>query len=117
LPFYHFWLTERKGVVPPLWGAQSLTPYVPVLNPHYPNQTYQLPMPQGTANYLTMPDTNALPNKPNYSVTPIYLIGERRLVTMFTRSGQVVTNSIETFNGNDINQPFYDAQAGIKEPK
>ncbi len=104
LPFYHFWLTERKGVVSPVWGTASLTPYKPTLNQNYPNQIYLLPMPQGTVNY----------NPPATQATQ-YLTGERRLVTMFTRSGQVVTNPIEIFNGNDINQPFYDAQAGIKE--
>ncbi len=118
LPFYHFWLTERRGVVAPLWGSATTAPFVPVLNPSYPNV---LPMPSGSANYTPAPGQ-----------TPQYLIGERRLVTMFTRSGLVVTNSIEPsydrdasnniinvhgFNGLDINQPYYDAQAGFKEPK
>jgi hypothetical protein len=104
LPFYHFWLTERRGVVSPLWGAKSSIPYVPALNPNYPTQTYLLPMPQGTTNAA---------GTLSYSGTP--LTGERRLVTMFTRSGQVVTNSIQIFDLADTNRPFYDAQAGIKE--
>jgi hypothetical protein len=117
LPFYHFWLTERKGVVAPIWDTPTSrlkVPYVPVVNANYPNV---LPMPQGTANYT-----------PAATQDTQYLVGERRLVTMFTRSGQVVTNSIEAdydatnnvisgFNGKDISQPYYDAQAGLKDPK
>ncbi len=106
LPFYHFWLTDREGVVPPIWslGSYNATTgiYVSNANPNYPSQTYLLPMPQGTLHY------NA------GTLTP-YLTGQRRLVTLFTKTGQIVTNSIEFFDGNDTNRPFYDAQAGIKE--
>jgi prepilin-type N-terminal cleavage/methylation domain-containing protein len=113
LPFYHFWLTERKGVVAPLWGTSVNPPYIPSLNPNSPTQTYLLPMPQGSTNLIAS-GGNA-PGTVVYSGTP--LLGERRLVTMFTRSGQVVTNSIEIFDPVDINRPFYDAQAGNKESK
>ena len=61
-----------------------------------------------------MPDNQHIA-QPNYSTNPVYLTGERRLVTLFTRSGLIVTNSIEIFDANDTNRPFYDAQAGIKE--
>ncbi len=107
-PFYHFWLTEREGVVSPLWGEQTVvnasksTLTLPALNPNYGAasnpQTYLLPMPKGTPNYTSAP-----------------LTGERRLVTLFVKTGQIVTGSIESFNGNDTNAPFYDAQSGIKE--
>ena len=104
LPFYHFWLTEREGVVAPIGTPQSTSPYIPARNPNYPTQTYLLPMPKGTPNY-----------SPPATQIPLYLTGERRLITLFTRSGQVVTNTIEIFDGNDTNLPYYDAQAGIKE--
>ena len=45
-------------------------------------------MPKGTANYSSAP-----------------LTGERRLVTLFVKTGQIVTNSIESFNGYDTNAP------------
>jgi hypothetical protein len=57
------------------------------------------------------------------TTTP-YLTGERRLVTLFVKTGQIVTNSINrepvgntpgSFNGIDTNAPFYDAQSGTKE--
>jgi prepilin-type N-terminal cleavage/methylation domain-containing protein len=108
-PFYHFWLTEREGVVPPLFGFQTFTNKsqsslnIPALNPNYgssaTSQNYMLPMPQGTPNY-----TGAT-----------FLTGERRLVTLFVKTGQIVSNSIQSFNGYDTNAPFYDAQSGIKE--
>ncbi len=104
LPFYQFWLTEREGVVAPLFGYQGTT-FIPARNPSYgaagSSANYLLPMPKGT---------------PNYSNGQA-LIGERRLVTLFVKTGQIVSNSIQNFSGYDTNAPFYDAQAGIKEPQ
>ena len=49
---------------------------------------------------------------------------DRQLLTLFTRTGQVVTNSIENFqvdttnaNNSDPNRPYRDAQLGIREAK
>ena len=102
LPFYHFWITERDGVQPPLWGSPGNSyndpPYP---NPNYsasPAFSYLLPMPQGTNAY-----------------TGPFLKGERRLVTLFTKTGQIVSNSITSFNASDTNAPYYDAQSGTKE--
>ena len=123
-PFYHFWLTEREGVQPPLWGtygsvtvaSSDAVSSIPRPNPNYGSgvaaQNYMLPLPQGTAGYTPMP---AGPTGTNYPTIPVYLTGERRLVTLFVKTGQIVTNSITSFNVNDTNQPFYDAQAGVKE--
>jgi len=126
-PFYHFWLTERQGVQSPLWQTygsgvtfkdKDKVSYIPRPNPNYgataASQNFMLPMPQGTPNYLPMADDPTAGGKA-YSTSPVYLTGERRLVTLFVKTGQIVTNSIETFNGFDTNQPFYDAQAGVKE--
>ena len=127
-PFYHFWLTEREGVVPsgPLWGSNTTFAnssgdsklYIPNPNPNYgatvTSQNYLLPMPKGTPGYTPMPNGTAT-GTTSYSTTPVYLTGERRLVTLFVKTGQIVTNSIESFNVNDTNQPFYDAQSGTKE--
>lgn len=108
LPFYHFWITEREGVVAPLWdGPTASTPYIPVRNPNFgitaTSQNYFLPMPQGTLDSQGNPY-----NGP-------FLKGERRLVTLFTKTGQIVANSIETFNVNDTSTPYYAAQSGTKE--
>ncbi len=103
LPFYHFWITEREGVLAPLWDPTTVTlPYIPTVNPSYtatPSLSYFLPMPAGAPNYPG----------------PQVLKGERRLVTLFTRTGQLVSNSIESFNGQDTSAPYYDAQSGTKE--
>ncbi|WP_435005332.1 pilus assembly FimT family protein [Tundrisphaera lichenicola] len=111
LPFYHFWITDRSAVVGPLFPALSQVPYIPGRNTNYPKYTYLLPMPQGTTN-LTQSGSD-VPGTLTYGGPA--LKGERRLVTLFTRSGQVVTNSIEQFDLVDTSRPFYDAQAGIKE--
>jgi prepilin-type N-terminal cleavage/methylation domain-containing protein len=88
LPFYHFWLTEREGVQP-LPNPLPSPPAFPLL-----------PLPKGT---------------PGYNST-VFLTGERRLVTLFVKTGQIVSNSIQNFSATDVNFPFYDAQSGIKEP-
>ena len=125
-PFYHFWLTEREGVMQPLFGSSSFlikntanamksdgVGFVPNLNPNYgstaTSQNYVLPMPKDVFknNNITMPAP--------YDVSPVYLTGERRLVTLFVKTGQIVSNSIENFNVYDTNAPFYDAQTGTKE--
>ncbi len=106
LPFLHFWITEREDLSAPLWGEQAIgttTLLKPKVNPHYTDtsnpQTYLLPLPQGAANYAG----------------PTFLKGERRLLTLFTRTGQIVSNSIENFDAYDTSAPYYDAQSGTKE--
>lgn len=115
LPFLHFWLTDKADVYPEgtLWGMKDAT--TPNPNPSVssaPNLKYQLPMPKGS---------------PNYDGS-VFLENDRRLVTYFTRTGMVTTNALENtvnqtevmmpaegFNGADTNQPFYNAQLGLKE--
>lgn len=128
LPFYHFWLTERQDVQAPLWGnnGYNATTGRLVANPSfvtYPNvkliePKFLLPMPADTPGY-----TKLVPNAP-------VLKGERRLVTLFTRTGQIVTTEINrepiqtstglvggSFDIFDINAPYYDAQIGSREAK
>lgn len=89
--FYHFWLSERQDVYEP--AAQATVPYL-------------LPMPITTTNYPMAAD--ALKRE---------LKGERSMATLFTRSGQIITNSVEFFNPTDVNAPFYDSQLGAREAK
>ena len=115
LPFYHFWLTERQDVYPTLFGSYGVTGRL-LANTSYPTPTYMMPMPEGTPNYAGS----------------VFLKGERRLVTLFTRTGQIVTNEISrdpfvlplsgktvggSFDGLDTNSPYYDAQIGAREAK
>ena len=107
LPFYHFWLAEREDVVAPLNGSATTSGFVyPVPNPDYSATTPHvnfLPMPQGTID-----------SGGNAYAGP-YLKGERRLVTLFTKTGQIVSNSIELFNESDTSTPYYAPQSGVKE--
>jgi prepilin-type N-terminal cleavage/methylation domain-containing protein len=119
-PFYHFWLTEREGVVPPLFQYKmvgNVTTNIPNPNPSFglagTSTNYVLPLPQGTTN----PPTNSVIYTPPPGVLTPYLTGERRLVTLFVKTGQITSNSIMNFNVYDTNAPFYDAQAGTKEPQ
>jgi len=89
--FYHFWIADRGDVYAP-----STPPSGVVL---------QLPVPQGT------------PGWPG----PLYLKKDRHLVTLFTRTGNILTNSIENFDPTNAagggNYPFLNAELGIREAK
>jgi prepilin-type N-terminal cleavage/methylation domain-containing protein len=119
-PFLHFWLTSRDDVHPDgdLWGTNATTG-IGNPNPSAPTQNFRLPMPEGTAGY---PPTGTV------TPSPVTLKNDRRLVTLYTQTGMVVTNLIETvsppansylpgegFNVLDMNQPFYHAQLGRRE--
>jgi len=90
--FYHFWLSERSDLFDPQMQAPAGVPYllpmVSDLNNNYPN--------------------------PNDNFKPRALSGERRLVTLFARTGQIVTNQIETFNGTTPSWPFLLPQQGTR---
>ena len=107
--FYHFWLSERPDVheLSDVWGLNtSTTPPSPNPNPNAtaPNNLFMLPIP---ASYTT-----GLSNVPT-----TFLTGERMIVTLFGRTGQITTNSVELFSAADVNQPFYDSQLGAREAK
>lgn len=101
IPFLHFWLTEREDVVP--WAA-----------PIASGVNLILPVPDGT---------------PGYPVGGPTLKRQRRLVTLFARTGQVSSNSIENLraDSNDstltpaqnqaINagRPYLEARSGSRE--
>ena len=112
LPFYHFWLTDRQGVVAPLWDSPAATinaTLQPGLEPApQPSQaTRNLPAADAARDhyqgYAPMPDNTQ--RRAAYSTNPIYLKGERRLITLFTKSGQIVTNSIESLQRLEHQRP------------
>jgi prepilin-type N-terminal cleavage/methylation domain-containing protein len=86
--FYHFWLAERADLFDPV--AQ-------------PNVPYLLPMVPGSPNYPSANDTS-----PTRALT-----GERRLLTLNARTGQIVTNSVDVFDGTSPSLPFLAAQQGV----
>lgn len=98
--FYHFWLAERKDVFEPVDQTANSVPYL-------------LPMPE------TAYDMSGSPS--GYPATgdaaPRFLTGERTLVTLYCRSGNIVTNSIEFFSAADVSMPFYASQIGYTEAK
>ena len=97
-PFFHFWLTDIADVREPIDQTGAGVPYL-------------LPMPDGTPGYPMAND-----------VSDRKLEANRRLVSINTRTGQIVTTTVENFNISDIgmnpaaiDRPFLDAQAGVKE--
>jgi hypothetical protein len=92
-PFYHFWLAERDDVYAP--QAQAGIPYL-------------LPMPAKTPYYDDV----------NHLATPIpttFLKGDRRLLSIFTKTGQISTTTINRFDARTPGLPFLDAQMGVNE--
>lgn len=88
-PFLFLWIAERGDIHP----AAKLDDKAPAGTP-------RLPMPEGVIAGAT-----------------VGLKGERRIVTINARSGNVTTSEAETFNATDVNVPYYDAQAGIREAR
>lgn len=119
-PFYHFWLAERPDVheLSDLWGLNtSTTPPTPKPNPNTDPSTSQplrflLPMPESAYSQRDGSGNQVLTNVPTLA-----LKGDRRLLTLFTRTGQLTSNTLEFFDVTDVNAPFYDAQSGIREAK
>jgi hypothetical protein len=97
--FYHFWIADRSDVYAPS-GSTTVQPQLPI------------PAPPGTITYPGVGQT---------------LKKDRQLLTLFTRTGQILTNSIENFDyanaygltttPYDVSAPFYQAQLGIREAK
>jgi prepilin-type N-terminal cleavage/methylation domain-containing protein len=102
--FFHFWLAERSDVYAPLANA--------VISTHAPD----LPVPQGL-NQSSTALTQAASLFPGGGV----IKGEYRLVTLFTRTGQITTNDDVPFDGNNLGTanynpslPFLQAQQGVR---
>ncbi|MDG3003326.1 prepilin-type N-terminal cleavage/methylation domain-containing protein [Paludisphaera mucosa] len=95
--FFHFWLAERQDLYEA--GASVADPDLAKFAPF-------LPVPEGLN-----------PNATNF------LKGEYRIVTLFTRSGQITTNEVADFDlvpGNyntaayNPSAPFFKAQQGVR---
>lgn len=114
--FYHFWLSERQDVheLSDVWGLMNNpTPppnQIPAPNPNT-GLTFRLPMPQDAYTaYVSAGNT--------WTVSPpVALTGERMMVTLFSRTGQVTTNSIEFFDAKNVDTPFLDSQLAAREGK
>ena len=93
-PFYHFWFTERDDVYEPTnYGV---------------NYPFTQPMLRDTGGdprigTLAYPDTAPA------------LKGERRLLTVNTRTGQITSTAVEVFYANNTSYPFEAAEAGVKD--
>ena len=89
LPFVHLWLSERQDV------------HEPKLNPsNGVNVVPQLPMPRGTAGYASQGPNDLGP--------------ERRLVTIFPKSGVILTSTPTEFDVTNVDAPYYSAQSGAR---
>jgi type II secretory pathway pseudopilin PulG len=101
--FYQFWLSERQDVheATELWSGTKDPNGLPFL----------LPMPQDAYNAYTSAG-NSFTSAPSIALT-----GERMMVTLFSRTGQISNSSIEFFNVSDVSTPFYDSQLGAREAK
>ncbi len=102
LPYLHFWLAEREDVYEPFPAYTDANGFPSAGfqgNGNNPNGSYVLPMPQGTPGF-------------NESIA---LEGRLRLVTVFTRTGQILTREIDYFDVGNINAPFLSAEAGRRD--
>jgi prepilin-type N-terminal cleavage/methylation domain-containing protein len=94
VPYFHFWLADADDIYEPVDNSGNGVPYL-------------LPMPMGATAYPNVNDTSGR-----------FLKGERRLVSLNTRTGQIVTTTPEDFNATStltLDYPYLQAQAGVKE--
>jgi prepilin-type N-terminal cleavage/methylation domain-containing protein len=117
-PFFHFWLTERQDVheTTELWGSAA--------NPNSGSgMAFLLPMPAQAYAQVNAQGAQLLSPPPTLS-----LRGERTLLTLFTRTGLITSNTLDQFvnpasnaySGFDLTNttaPFYQAQSGTREAK
>jgi hypothetical protein len=112
--FFHFWLAERTDVytvpVDSNNNPQTLMASLKVTTPVYP---FYLPMPLGSNLPTSSNGTNSYDALVASNATLPVLKGERRIVTLFTRTGQVTTNDNPVFDVLNVNQPFVEAQQGV----
>lgn len=110
-PFYHIWLAERSDLAEPVTDGQT-----PLGGGLVTGKGFFLPMALGRNVNLKLTDPysnlNAYDNLVEANPTLAYLKGEMRLLTLFTRTGNLVTTDRPTFNVDDVNQPFHAAQLG-----
>jgi prepilin-type N-terminal cleavage/methylation domain-containing protein len=67
---------------------------------------------------IVTPNSSGPPYLPNPDVRDSQgrlLKGERRLVSINTRTGQIVTGSAENFSTSNINTPFFNVEHGIRD--
>jgi prepilin-type N-terminal cleavage/methylation domain-containing protein len=96
-PFLHFWLSDSDGIVAPLDQSAS-------------GVKYRLPMPDETIAYPMTGDTSGRK-----------LVGNRRLVSVNTKTGQVTSATLDYFDLTNVSwdpsvldRPFLEAQSGVK---
>jgi hypothetical protein len=102
--FFHFWLAERSD----LYAVQTDSNGNPV--PLVTNYPFFLPMPVGS----NVPPQNAYDLLVAGNSGLQSLKGEIRLVTLFTRSGQVTTVDSPVFDVNNVSRPFIAPQQGAR---
>jgi len=103
--FYHFWLAERGD----LYQVQTDNNgnAVPLVSGH----PFLLPMPVGS-NFSSPTNAYDLLVAANPGLPT--LKGESRLVTLFTRTGQIITRDSPVFDVNNVSQPFISPQQGVR---
>jgi hypothetical protein len=104
--FYHIWLAERSDLAEVVVDTTSTIPSEVPLVTGYP---FLLPMPVGQ-------DAGADPSAYDALMLANPLLpslkGEMRLLTLFTRTGNLITTDRPLFNVSNVNQPYHAPQLG-----
>ncbi|GIW86622.1 MAG: hypothetical protein KatS3mg108_0946 [Isosphaeraceae bacterium] len=108
-PFYHFWLTDSDGLNEPFsipqLAANGLSPG---------DLPFRLPIPEGSGSAYQGVTSIGLTTYPGPLRLPV-LRGNRRLVSLNTRTGQIVTTSAERFAVDNPSLPYAAAESGQQE--
>ncbi|MFM7592798.1 MAG: hypothetical protein ACKO85_13510, partial [Isosphaeraceae bacterium] len=97
VPFYHLWICDRADVFPPTdpGNGKTADQFLP-----------RLPLPEGVP----------LGSRHDFVSSSEWMLrNERRLITIQTRTGRIISQSLEMFDSTDSSMPYADAQKGIAE--
>jgi len=104
--FYHIWLAERSDLAEiQTTGSGTTLAAAPLLS----TKPFYLPMPLGQNAGAT---PNAYDALVAANATLPFLKGEMRLLTLFTRTGNLMITDRPLFNVDDVNQPYLAPQRG-----
>ena len=106
--FYHIWVAERSDLAEPTVATRGAvdgraTALGPLLAS--PAQAFYLPMPRDAYDAYDVDLVNDNPTLP-------YLKGEMRLLTISTRTGNMITTDRPLFSVTNPGRPFYAPQVG-----
>ncbi|WP_337173831.1 prepilin-type N-terminal cleavage/methylation domain-containing protein [Paludisphaera sp.] len=109
--FHHIWVAERSDLAE-INVTRNASGVVTAVNPLVSGYPFYLPMPLGMNREGDPEGPNAYDDLVNSNATLPYLKGEMRLLTLSTRTGNMITTDRPIFSVRNPSQPYHAPQLG-----